>query len=83
MFANAAQVAAVIGARICAVIGSGRVSGLIVGGITIGEAVRHDEVNHIRLRKAVKLSGGWTARRQRQFKGGFSSGSGDAADGGA
>ena len=51
MFANAAQVAAVIGARICAVVGIGRVGGLIVGGIAVGEAVRHDEVNHIRLAK--------------------------------
>src|SRR5215472_15494213 len=52
MILNATQVAAVIGARIAAVVGSG--SRKVVARIAVGKAVRHDEIDHVAGTKAAE-----------------------------
>src|SRR5256885_15140269 len=47
MVADAAEIASVPCAWFCTIVGTGKFSGFVVGGVTIGEAVRHDEVKNI------------------------------------
>ena len=57
MLLDALQIAAMIGLRTSAVIGSRRRAfGLIVAGIAVGEAIRHDQVNNIVARDSLKLA---------------------------
>src|SRR5258706_4068314 len=46
MVPDAAEIASVPCAWFCAIVGAGKFSRLVVCGVTIGEAVRHDEVKN-------------------------------------
>jgi len=80
MLADAAEIAAVIGAGIRAVVSAGSAGRRIVREITIGEAVRHDEIKSIRRRETLITASDGLARSERQFKGSFSARSVDATD---
>ena len=47
MILHAAQIAAMPRARLGAVVRAGKFRGFIVGGIAVGEAVRHDEIKDV------------------------------------
>src|SRR5882762_1658949 len=82
MILNPAQVAAMVRARFRTIVGAGRFRRLIICGITVREAVRHDEVHHVILRKPLKLAQRRSAGRNRQFEGRRALRRGDSADGG-
>src|SRR2546425_6382729 len=53
---DAAQIAAMISARIPAIVGGGRTSGrLIVGQVPIRETIGHDQINHVVSGDALKM----------------------------
>src|SRR5580692_12982794 len=83
MLANAAKVAAVICARIHTVMRATSFRRLIIRGVTVREAVRHEEINHIFLRQPLEFSELHRARGYRQFKRSCACWSSDAAYGGA
>src|SRR5438552_18271154 len=80
MVPDAAEIASVPCAWFCAIVGTGKFSGLVVGGVTIGEAVRHDEVKNIVSCKAMKASCRRSARRNGKFESRVTRWRGDAAD---
>src|SRR5258708_90270 len=55
-------------ARFRTIVGTGRFCRLIIRGIAIREAVRHDEIHHVILRKPLKLSQRRGAGSERQFE---------------
>src|SRR5882724_2762294 len=80
MVPDAAEIASVPCAWLCAIVGTGKFSRLVAGGITIGEAVRHDEVKNIVGCNAVKASYRRSARRNGKFESRVTRWRGDAAD---
>src|SRR2546430_4439670 len=80
MVPDAAEIASVPCAWFCAIVGTGKFSGLVAGGVTIAEAVRHDEVKNIVSCKAVKASCRRSARRNGKFESRVTRWRGDAAD---
>src|ERR1700694_2698677 len=65
------------------IVGTGRFCRLIIRGIAIREAVRHDEIHHVILRKPLKLSQRRGAGSERQFERRRSLRRGNSADGGS
>src|SRR5579883_617274 len=80
VFANAAEVAAVIRARLGTVIRAGCCERFVIRRIAVRKAVRHDQVENVAGREALKSAGGWLAGGQRKFKRSGAAGSCDAAD---
>ena len=70
-----------VGTRFRTVLGTRRSRGFIIRGIAVREAVRHDEIHHIILRKSLKLSQRRGADSQRQFESRRSLRRGNSADG--
>ena len=68
MILDSAQIAAVVRARPRAIVRAGRFHGFVVRRIAIGEAVRHDQVDHVVRRKPQELAKRRRARGQRQLK---------------
>ncbi len=83
MVLDSAQIAAVIRAWLRAVVRVGKFGRFIVGGIAVGEAVGHDQVDHVVGREALISAGDGLARGNRKIKRCMSDRGGDAADGSA
>src|SRR5439155_3170737 len=77
------QVASMVCAGFRTIVGTRRFGRLIIRGIAIGEAVRHDEIHHVVLRQSLKLSQRWSTGRERQFERRRSLRRGNSADGGS
>src|SRR6266850_7229262 len=56
MVPDAAEIASVPCAWFCTIVGTEKFSRLVVGGVTVGEAIRHDEVENIVSCEAMKAS---------------------------
>src|SRR5882724_8903737 len=80
MVADAAEIASVPCAWFCAIVGTGEFSRLVVCGVTIGEAIRHDEVKNIVSCEAVKATSGRSACGKGKFESRVTRWRGDAAD---
>src|SRR2546423_13797973 len=69
-----------IGARFGAIVRSGCVSRLIVGGITVCETIRHNQIDDVLWRDALEFSNGRRSRPYRQLKGRRACRCGDSAN---
>src|SRR5216684_3400159 len=83
MTLNPSQVASMVCAGFRTIVGTRRFGRLIIRGIAVGEAVRHDEIQHVILRQPLKLSQRRSTGSERQFERGCSFGRDNSADGGS
>src|SRR5882672_8199380 len=80
MVPDATEIASVPCAWFCAIVGTGKFRRLIVGRVTIGEAIRHDEVENIVSCEAMKASCRKSSRGNGKFESRVTGWRGDAAD---
>src|SRR5229473_4531561 len=80
MVPDATEIASVPCAWFCAIVGTGKFSRLVVCGVTIGEAIRHDEVENIVGCEAMKAGCRRSSRGNGKFESRVTRWRGDAAD---
>src|ERR1019366_4583796 len=74
---NAGEIAAMVVAALDAIVQSAADGGIVVGGVAVGEAVRHDEVDHVVAREALKAPGRRQWRDHREWRFNLTFGGGD------